>query len=73
MYKVLLTRKVLGRMERLPLGIQQKLGVLVQDLRDNGPLQPMWPNFSRLGHNKYHCHLCTSGWHAGNTRRALYG
>ncbi len=57
MYKVLLTKKMPGRMERLPVGIQQKLGVLMQDLRDNGPLQPLWPNFSRLSHNKYNCHL----------------
>ena len=57
MYQVLLGRRVLRQIERLPYGIQEKLGNLVQDLQSGGPLQPMWPNFSRLSRNKYHCHL----------------
>lgn len=57
MYQVRLGKHVLKRIERLPFGVQQKLGNLVQDLRNDGPVQALWPNFSRLGQNKYHCHL----------------
>lgn len=27
---------------------------------DSGPMQPAWPNFSKLGPHKYHCHLAYS-------------
>ena len=57
MYQVLLGKRVLKRIERLPQGIQEKLGNLVQDLQSGGPVQPMWPNYGRLSQNKYHCHL----------------
>ncbi len=30
---------------------------LVIDLRESGPAQPEWPNYSKLGGNKHHCHL----------------
>ena len=57
MYQVLLSKRVLRQLERLPLGVQKKLGNLVQDLRVGGPVQTIWPNFNRLSQNKYHCHL----------------
>lgn len=56
-YQVLVKKKVLKDLGRLPKEIQKKLANLVEDLRDKGPLQPNWPNYSKLGHNKYHCHL----------------
>ncbi len=55
MYKVLLTKKCLGEWSACPWAYSRSL--VYWDLRDNGPLQPLWPNFSRLSHNKYHCHL----------------
>ena len=27
------------------------------DLEADGPEQPVWLNYSKLGKNKYHCHL----------------
>lgn len=52
MYHVLLGKRVLKEIERLPLGVQQKLGNLVQDLRDSGPVQTLWPNYCKLSQNK---------------------
>ena len=60
MYQVRIGKPFLRRVEKLPFRIQQKLGDLVQDLQFNGPIQPQWPNFSRLGPGKYHCHLSYS-------------
>ena len=57
MYKVLVSRKVLRSISKMPVYIQMKLANLVEDLRDDGPIQKDWPNFSRIGKNEYHCHL----------------
>ena len=57
MYKVVVTNKVLRVVEKLPADIRKRLYDLLKDLRDSGPLQVHWPNFSRLSTNKYHCHL----------------
>jgi mRNA-degrading endonuclease RelE of RelBE toxin-antitoxin system len=57
MYKILVSRKVLKSISKMPESIQLKLANLVEDLRDKGPLQQQWPNFSRIGKNEYHCHL----------------
>ena len=57
MYKVIVTKKVLKVVEKLPTDVRKRLAELLKDLRDSGPLQVHWPNFSRLSTNKYHCHL----------------
>ena len=41
----------------MPERIQRKFKDLLKDLRQSGPLQPGWPNFSKLGSGQYHCHL----------------
>ena len=50
-------QKVLKRLPKLPVRVQKKLAVLANDLRDGGPVQPAWPNYSKLGPSAYHCHL----------------
>jgi mRNA-degrading endonuclease RelE of RelBE toxin-antitoxin system len=57
MFRVLVTPKVLKSIRKLPESIQMKLANLIEDLRDSGPVQPKWPNYSRLAANRYHCHL----------------
>ncbi len=57
MYKITVSRKVLKSISKMPESIQLKLANLVEDLRDKGPLQQQWQNFSRIGKNEYHCHL----------------
>lgn len=41
----------------MPALEQKKTVSLVEDLRDSGPIQTKWKNFSQLDKNKYHCHL----------------
>jgi mRNA-degrading endonuclease RelE of RelBE toxin-antitoxin system len=57
MYQVVIKKKTLKAIQRLPLAVQQRLVNLVEDLRDQGPIQKGWPNFSKLGADHYHCHL----------------
>ena len=42
---------------KLPQHIQNALLVLIDELREEGPVQTEWFNYSKLGKNKYHCHL----------------
>lgn len=44
-------------MQKMPLKINEKMNVLLKDLKDKGPIRKEWPNFSELGENHYHCHL----------------
>lgn len=30
---------------------------LLEDLKAKGPILPDWPNYSKLGDGRYHCHL----------------
>jgi len=57
MYRIYIKKRILKSMVKLPFSVQQKLSGLLSDLRETGPLQHEWPNFSRIGENQYHCHL----------------
>ncbi len=61
-YNVFWKRRVEKSFEDLPTNEQEKLDLLIQDLRDKGPIRKDWPNFSRLDKKKgkYHCHLSDS-------------
>jgi hypothetical protein len=41
----------------MPAIQQDKSALLLDDLKENGPIQPDWPNYSKLSEDKYHCHL----------------
>ena len=57
MYKVIIHKKALKNIAKLPLQIQKKLKYLAMDLQNKGAMQPHWANFSKIGENEYHCHL----------------
>ena len=57
MYRIVVSRKDLKGIQKMPESMQVKLANLVEDLRDNGPIRAEWPNFSQLGKSQYHCHL----------------
>lgn len=38
-------------------GKESLASLLVDDLRENGPLRASWANYSALGNGYYHCHL----------------
>jgi len=44
-------------LEKLPEEVQTWARLLVDDLREHGPLRNNWPNYSPLSNNFYHCHL----------------
>ena len=57
MFTVSIKRKMLKEVEKMPQAVQERLAALLEDLREGGPVQPGWPNFSRIGKETYHCHL----------------
>jgi hypothetical protein len=58
MYKVLMSRKVARAVATMPKTQQERLALLVDDIRQNGPVRANWPNYSILaGTNTHHCHL----------------
>lgn len=56
-YEVLVKKKVLRAIEKMPEQVQKKMVNLVEDLREKGPIRTEWQNFSKLGESRYHCHL----------------
>lgn len=56
-YKVTIKRRVLKDVERMPKAEQVKLALLIDDLSRSGPVQTVWPNYSKLSTSEYHCHL----------------
>jgi mRNA-degrading endonuclease RelE of RelBE toxin-antitoxin system len=56
-YDVIIKKAALKNAVKMPQNMQAKLALLIDDLRDQGPVLPSWPNFSGIGKNCYHCHL----------------
>ena len=59
-YKLLIKKKVVKKLQTLPIWVQKKFVFLIQDLQEKGPEQPNWQNYSKLSQTKYHCHIGTS-------------
>ena len=57
MWTVYIKRKLERKIAALPEHVQDIFEDLKVDLMLNGPQQPEWMNYSKLGPNKYHCHL----------------
>jgi mRNA-degrading endonuclease RelE of RelBE toxin-antitoxin system len=77
MYEVLVSKRVLKNVERMPESVQDRMAELIQDLKESGPLQPTWPNYVRLRSGRYHCHLSykwVACWyhHKGSIRIEVY-
>lgn len=56
-YIVLLNKKSLKGLSRLPKREQFVLQDLIDAISETGPEQPSFKHYSKLGPNKYHCHL----------------
>jgi mRNA-degrading endonuclease RelE of RelBE toxin-antitoxin system len=57
MWQVTIKKKQEKGLNKLPVAVRALFKALVQDLQYDGPELPGWPNYSKLGGNKYHCHL----------------
>jgi len=76
-YEVRIQRKLVKKLTKLPVPVQQLFFLLVEDLKADGPIQKSWPNFSALGKNQYHCHLNYSyvscwSWFKGSLEIEVY-
>ena len=56
-YTVKLTARSRKAISKLSDADKEVLVNLIDDLREKGPIQPNYRNFSKLGKGKYHCHL----------------
>lgn len=56
-YKVKIKKRVLKKIRALPSAVQEIFDVLQADLQGRGPWLPDWPNYSKLGFGRFHCHL----------------
>jgi mRNA-degrading endonuclease RelE of RelBE toxin-antitoxin system len=57
-YVVQIRKKALKNLLKLPGSVQQRFKTLLAVLQDSGTSGAMkWQNFSKLGENRYHCHL----------------
>ena len=56
--RVVIRKRVLKRLGKLPRNVQERFYVLVGVLEDAGPTGPhAWQNYSKLSETEYHCHL----------------
>jgi mRNA-degrading endonuclease RelE of RelBE toxin-antitoxin system len=76
-WTVTVHRKVARSVPTLPRRVQETLELLLRELELNGPVRGNWPHYSKLPHQRHHCHL-TKGrptyvalWEEGNTRLRL--
>ena len=56
-YTVLFSKKSLKGLTKLPLREQYVLEDLVDAIKETGPEQPSFSHYSKLGPDRYHCHL----------------
>lgn len=56
-YRIVAKNKIKRNLIKCPLAVKQLFYQLVYELENEGPMQSEWPNYSKLGENKFHCHL----------------
>jgi mRNA-degrading endonuclease RelE of RelBE toxin-antitoxin system len=55
-YRVFIKKRVLKNLTKLPSDVQQRFKTLLAVLVETGTAVG-WHNFSKLGENRYHCHV----------------
>ena len=43
--------------KNLPAVVKRALVVLMLDIKNSGPVRGDWPNYSKLGPERHHCHI----------------
>jgi mRNA-degrading endonuclease RelE of RelBE toxin-antitoxin system len=56
-WTVTLSSRVAKRCKTLPKAVKKALALLLTDIEDSGPVRGDWPNYSKLGHGRHHCHI----------------
>lgn len=49
--------KVTKKCKTLPKGVQKSLTLLAAQIETFGPVRGDWPNYSKLGPRRHHCHI----------------
>jgi mRNA-degrading endonuclease RelE of RelBE toxin-antitoxin system len=56
-WNVNLSKKAVKQLKKLPENVKTSLIALIRDIQESGPVRGNWPNYSRLGPKRHHCHL----------------
>ena len=56
-FAVKVSRRWARKLETLPIKVQDRFELLIEDLRERGPFRTEWPSYSPLENDYYHCHL----------------
>lgn len=56
-WTVTLSRKAKKNIPVLPKRVRSTLAYLIKDIELTGPVKGSWPNYSKLGKARHHCHL----------------
>ncbi len=56
-WTVSIKKRVAKGLRKLPVEVQLLAQTLTEDLKNEGPIQFTWKNYSKLGSERYHCHL----------------
>lgn len=56
-WTVVLTKKAQKQKRDLPEAVQLKLLALLKEIEVAGPVRGNWPNYSKLGGMRHHCHI----------------
>lgn len=56
-WKVQIKKKVRKKAQEFPRVAKENLLTLIWELEAAGPIRGNWPNYSKLGHNRHHCHI----------------
>ncbi len=56
-WSVTLSAKVAKKCRTLPEGVRKSLMLLAAQIEERGPVRGDWPNYSKLGPGRHHCHI----------------
>ena len=56
-WRVTIHRRAAQGLAGLPRSVQGSLITLLREIELTGPVRGNWPNYSRLGPERHHCHL----------------
>lgn len=56
-WRVRISRKAEKNLDYLPKPVRAALALLMADIEVGGPVRGDWPNYSKLGPGRHHCHL----------------
>jgi len=56
-WTVTLSNRARKNIQTLPDKVKKTLAYLIREIELTGPVKGNWPNYSKLGKERHHCHL----------------